>query len=194
MLMCTLLTFAMCANPGVASAMVVGDLTVPIVWSHARIRSCLEVGEGSSGDAAGFTRIETSWSTQQSALDSAPYTGRVTMRIDSARIEMKAYSWNHMSAAEVAALRRLERAALWHELGHVETALNSIRDVNAHGEFSAATPAGYTEGAKQRGDAAFAAFSAGQIEYDRLVTHGLRQDALPSPLGGANTVISCVSR
>jgi hypothetical protein len=191
MLMCTLLTFAMCADPGVASAMVFGDLKIPIVWSRARIRSCLEVGEGSSGEGPGFTRLETSWSTQRLTPDPTSYTGRVTMRIDRARIEMTAYSWNHISAAEVAELRRLNRAALWHELGHVQTALKSILNANAHSEFSAATPEGYTDGAKQHGDAAFAAFSADQIEYDRLAAHGLNQDALPPPLGGANTVIAC---
>ena len=191
MLLCTVLTFAMCANPGVTSAMTFGDLTVPIVWSQMRVHSCLDVGEESSGDGAGLTRLESSWSTQQSPMNDAPYAGRVTMRIENARIEMTAYSWDHMSAADIAGMRRLDRDALWHELGHVATALKSMRDANAHAAFTAASPSEYTATAKQIGEAEFAAFSADQIEYDRLAAHGLHQDTLPPPLGGSNTIINC---
>jgi hypothetical protein len=194
MLMCTLLTFAMCADPSVAGAVTVGDLTVPIVWTRARIGSCLDVGLGASADGSGFTRMETGWSSQEAAETATGYTGRITVRISYARIEMTAFYWDHMSAADGNALRGLYRAALWHELGHVRTAQKSVAEANLHGDFSAATAAEYGATANAIGDGALARFNAAQEEYDRIADHGVRQSTLPPPLGGANTEMLCTSQ
>jgi hypothetical protein len=194
MLLCTLLTFAMCADPNISGAVTVGDLTVPIVWSRVRLRSCLDVGQGSTTDGSGFTRLETAWSSQEAPETSTGYAGRVTVRINFARIEMSAFYWDHMTAADVEGLHRLYRAALWHELGHVQTARASVAEANAHSAFTAPTAAEYSATAVAIGNAALARFGAAQEEYDRVAEHGLRQDTLPPPLGGANTIITCTSR
>ena len=191
MLLCTLLTFALCADPNVAGAVTVGDLTVPIVWKRVRLRSCLDVGGGSTTDGSGFTRLETGWSSQEAPETSTGYAGRVTVRINDARIEMSAFSWDHMTAA---GLRHLYRAALWHELGHVRTAIGSVAEANVHGAFTAPTATEYSETAVAIGNAALARFGAAQVEYDRVAEHGLRQDTLPPPLGGANTTITCTNQ
>jgi hypothetical protein len=191
MVLCTLLTFALCADPNVAGAVTVGDLTVPIVWSRVRLRSCLDVGGGSTADGSGFTRLETGWASQEAPETITGYPGRVTVRINYARIEMSAFFWPHMSAADTEGLRRLYRAAVWHELGHVQTARKSVADANTHGAFTAATGAEYSTTAAAVGNAALTRFSEDQEAYDRAAEHGLRQDTLPPPLGGANTIITC---
>lgn len=193
MLLCTVLTFAMCADPNVAGAVAVGDLTVPIVWSRMRVGSCLDVGQGSSADGSGFTRIEAAWSSREAPETGSDYTGRVTVRINDARIEMTAFSWAHMSAGDIQGLHRLYRAALWHELGHLATARASVAEANAHGEFAAPTAAEYTAAAMEIGNGALARFRAAQEAYDRAAEHGLRQSTLPSPLGGDDTSITCSS-
>src|ERR1700733_448415 len=99
MLMCTILTFAMCADPNVSGAIVLGDVTVPIVWSRQRLGSCLGLGAPSTGDGAGLTRLETEWRSQRIRDDGPGFTGTLVVRIASVRIELSAYSWDHMSAA-----------------------------------------------------------------------------------------------
>jgi hypothetical protein len=191
MVLCTLLTFALCADPNVAGAVSVGDLTVPIVWTRVRIRSCLDVGQGSSADGSGFTRVETGWSSQEAPETSTGYTGHVAVRINNVRIEMTSFYWDHMAAADANALRGLYRAALWHELGHVQTARKSVAEANLHGDFSAETAREYVTAAERIGNAALTRFGADQEEYDRLAEHGLRQHTLPPPLGGPDTIITC---
>ena len=95
-----------------------------------------------------------------------------------------------MSPADVDALRHLNRAALWHELGHLRTAKKSIDALNANGAISASTADDYAAIANERGTAA-ARIGADQEEYDRVAEHGLRQATLPPPLGGPNTIVIC---
>jgi hypothetical protein len=194
MLVCTVLTFAMCADPNVSAAIAFGDLTVPIVWSHVETHSCADVGTQSTEDGAGLTRFETAWSSQQTRAGSGGYSGRLVIRIDDARIMLTAYSWDHMKPADADALRRTYQATLWHELGHLRTAQASIDAINAEPGFSAATDAGYTAVAQTRGAAAVARIGADQEAYDRAAEHGLRQDTLPPPLGGPDTIVNCPAK
>jgi hypothetical protein len=194
MLMCTILTFAMCADPSVPAAIAFGDLIVPIVWSHTVTRSCMDVGGESTVDGAGLTRFETAWVSKQSRASSSGYTGRIVVRMDDARIEMNAFTWDRMQAADLAAMRREYTATLWHELGHLRTAQASMDAVNAEAEFSADTGDDYTALAKAHGNAAVARITGDQTQYDRVADHGLRQSTLPPPLGGPDTIISCPSR
>ncbi len=195
MLMCTVLTFAMCADPNVAGAISFGDLTVPIVWSRVQTGSCPDVGQQSAGSEAGLTRFETAWASQQSTPDTeGTYSGRVVVHMESAEIDMTAFAWPHMSRAEGDALRRLYQATLWHELGHLRTAKASIDAFNADNAISAQSAPEYTAAAKQRGNVAMARLNADQVEYDRVAGHGLRQDTLPPPLGGPDTIINCSER
>ena len=195
MLMCTVLTFAMCADPNVAGAVSIGDLTVPIVWSRVQTASCVDVGRQSAGSEAGLTRFETAWSSQAATADgSGTYSGRGVVHLDSAEIDMSAFSWPHPSRADADALRRLYQATLWHELGHLRTAQASIDALNADNGFSAQSAPDYTATAKLRGNEAMARLNADQVEYDLVAGHGLRQATLPPPLGGADTIILCSGR
>jgi hypothetical protein len=187
--MCTILTFAMCADPKVAGAISFAGLTVPIVWTRVELPECTDAGR-STGEA-GFTRFETAWSVQPAKAQGNTYTGRLVVRINQARIELDSYAWKNMSPVDVDALRRLNRAALWHELGHLRTAKKSIDALNAGGAISASTAADYSTIANERGAAAGASIGADQEEYDRVADHGLRQATLPPPLGGPNTIIIC---
>lgn len=192
MITCTLLTFALCADPNVSGAVAVGDLTVPIVWSRAELRSCIGVGMQSTGEA-GSTRIETAWRSQQTSEDGDGYSGRLLVRLQNVRIEMTAFSWDHETAADENAMRRLYQATLWHELGHVRTAEATIDALNAQPGFSAPTAGEYTALAQRRGDAGAVRINADQLAYDRAADHGLRQDTLPQPLAGPDTVVDCGS-
>lgn len=194
MLMCTVLSFAMCADPNVSAAMVFGDLTVPVVWSRIAIRSCGNIGQDSTTDGAGLTVLETAWKSQESKADGSGYAGRLIVRIDDARIDMTAFSWERMTPAEAEVLREAYRATLWHEIGHVLTGLASVAAVNVQTSFAAPTAAEYTALAKQRGSAAVARISADQDAYDAAAAHGLRQESLPPPLRGPNTVVNCPGR
>lgn len=190
MIACTLLTFALCADPNVSGVVAVGDLSVPIVWSHAGLRSCLGVGLRAAGEG-GLTRIETAWRSEQTAAGGEAYTGRLLLRLQNVRIEMTAYSWDHETAAEEGALRDLYRATLWHELGHVRTAEASVDALNAEPAFSALTVADYSALAQQHGRAAGERINADQLAYDRAADHGMRQATLPPPLGGPDTILEC---
>ena len=170
MLACTILTFALCADPRVSGAIAFGGLSVPIVWSHANVPSCAAFGMQATGEA-GLAQIETSWRTDGS--------GRLVAALSSAQIDMTAYSWNKMTAADVAVLRAAYRATLWHEIGHLRTAQASLDAINGQPTFSAA--------------AGMARFRADQDAYDAAAEHGLRQDTLPPPLGGADTIFECPS-
>lgn len=193
MLTCTILAFAMCADPHVAGAIALGDLTVPIVWTRVETRSCMDLGASSSEDGAGYLRFETAWTSQQNKADAGGFSGRLVVRIDNARIELSAFSWNGMLPADGAALQRMYAAALWHELGHLRTAQASVEAANAEPGFSAATAADYRVLATEHGKAALARITADQDEYDRVAGHGIRQNLLPPPLGGPNTVVVCSS-
>jgi hypothetical protein len=191
MLMCTVLTFAMCADPSVSAAIALGDLTVPIVWSHVVTRSCADIGGQSTTDGAGLAHFESAWESQQTRESSTGYSGHIVVRIDDARIELTAYAWDRMSQADATALRAGYRATLWHEIGHLRTAQASMDAVNAEPGFSAATASDYNTIANQRGAAAVARINADQNEYDRLAEHGLQQSTLPPPLRGPNTIVNC---
>jgi hypothetical protein len=192
MLLCTILTFALCADPNVPGAISFGDLTVPIVWTHVQLPSCTDIGR--TTEEAGFTRFETAWSVQQAKTNGNTYSGRLVVHINQARIELNASAWEKMSPADSDALRHLNQAALWHELGHLRTAKKSVDALNANGAFSASTAADYTAAANDRGIAAGASIGADQEEYDRVAEHGLRQATLPPPLGGPNTIVNCGER
>jgi hypothetical protein len=193
MLLCTVLTFAMCADPRVDGVITVGDLAVPIVWSHATVRSCMDLGAQATQDGAGLTRLETGWQSSQTRELSDGFAGHLVVRVLEARIELTAYSWNRMTPAGAEALRGIYRATLWHEIGHVRTLLATIDALNAEPEFGAPTAAAYTELAKKHGSAASVRVNADQTAYDRAAEHGLRQDTLPLPLAGPNTVVNCPS-
>jgi len=180
----------MCADPSVSAAIALGDLTVPIVWSHVVTRSCMDIGGESTTDGAGLTHFETAWESQQTRESSTGYSGHIVVRIEDARIELRAYSWDRMTSADAAALRTGYRATLWHEIGHLRTAQASMKAVNAEPGFSAGTAEDYNAIAEQRGAAA-ARITADQNEYDRLAEHGLQQSTLPPPLGGPDTVVNC---
>ena len=192
MLLCTILTFAMCADPNVAGAISFDDLTVPIVWTRVELPACTDVGRPTQ--EAGFTRFETAWSVQEAKTSGNTYSGRLVVHIERARIELDTYAWQKMSPADDAALRRLNQAALWHELGHLRTAKKSIDALNANGAFSTPIGTDYTAAANDRGNAAVARIGADQEEYDRVAEHGLRQATLPPPLGGPNTIVICPER
>jgi hypothetical protein len=192
MLMCTILTFAMCANPSVAGAFAFGDLTVPIVWTRVQLHSCSEVGQTTA--EAGLTHIETAWSAQQLATNDGTYTGRLVVHLERAHIDLSTYSWDKISPAGVNAMRHLIQATLWHELGHLRTAQKTIEALNAGGTFSAASADEFTALADDRGNAAAARIGADQDEYDLVADHGLRQATLPPPLGGPDTIVTCPER
>ena len=190
--MCTLLTFALCANPAVPAEIKLGDLTVPIVWTHVVQRSCTDVGQASTSDGAGLTRLETAWTSRQlSGGGGGGYAGRIVAHLNGARIELTAYSWEHMSRAEVEALAGGYRATLWHEIGHVRTALATVDAINADADFSAPTETAYAAVVRERGGTIAARVNADQEAYDRAAEHGLRQEDLGPPLGGPNTVVQC---
>jgi len=193
MLMCTILTFAMCADPNVQGELTFGDLAVPIVWSHVAVRSCPDIGVETTGEA-GLAQIETAWRSEQSELSSSVVRGRLVAKIDNATIDLTAYSWDHMTPADEEALRGNYRATLWHEIGHLRTAQASVDAINAEPEFSAPTPIEYDALVRARGDAVNARLNADQEEYDRAAEHGLRQSTLPPPLGGPDTIVTCPSK
>jgi hypothetical protein len=164
MLMCTLLTWALCADPAVPAAISFGDLTAPIVWRHVQTRTCMEIGtqpSGRSGDAA----MEFSYSNR-----------RPDISIGVVRINLAAYRWPNMTVSQAAALRGQYRAALWHEIGHVLTARTSIADAQAAG---------------LRGSIAFMRVEDDQNAYDDATEHGVRQDTIAPPLRGENTIVDC---
>jgi hypothetical protein len=190
---CTLLTFALCADPNVSGAVLVGDLTVPIVWSRTELRSCLGIGLQSAGEA-GLTRIESAWRSEQTDDSGGNgYSGRLLVQLQNVRIEMTAFSWDHETAADENAMRRLYQATLWHELGHVRTAEASVDALNAQPVFSAQSANDYTALAQRHGEAAGARINADQVAYDRAADHGLRQSTLPPPLAGPDTIVDCGS-
>lgn len=193
MLMCTVATFAACADPGESAAMAFGSLTVPIVWSRNAVRGCGDIGAGSTSDGGGLTYLETSWMSQETRTPDG-YAGRIIVRISAARIDLTAFSWRRMTRAEGDVLRTVYRATLWHELGHVRTALASVAAINAEDGFTASSPDEYLALARQRGNAALARIGEEQTAYDRAVDHGLRQDAVPGPLAGPDTFVSCPAR
>jgi hypothetical protein len=192
-LTCTVLTFALCADPSVASAMTFGDLTVPIVWTRVATRSCMDFGAGASGEGGGYTQLETMWSTHETRTTGI-YSGRLVVRLQNVSISMTAFVWPHMTKADTAAMLRGYRATLWHEIGHVRTAIASVAAANAGEEFSAPTGDAYLALAKARGDAALARINADQTDYDNAAEHGLRQSSLPPPLAGPNTIVNCPER
>jgi methylglyoxal synthase len=191
-LACTILTFALCADPRVSGAITLGNLSVPIVWSHANVPSCAAIGLQATGEA-GLTQIETSWRTEQSRMDGATMGSRLVAGIASAQIDMTAYTWKPMSAADVAVLRAAYRATLWHEIGHLRTAEASLDAINDESTFTATTSAEFAALAKARADAGMARFRADQEAYDAAAEHGLRQDTLSPPLGGPDTILECPS-
>lgn len=192
MLTCTILTFALCADPRAKGAIAFGDVTAPIVWSQIAVRSCADIGFATNGES-GLTTLETSWHTQETELRADVVSGHVVAKLAAAHIDMTAFSWPHMSQADRDALARGYRATLWHEIGHLRTAQASIEAINAEGAFSASTPSEYGAVASERGKAAIDRFKADQEEYDRVAEHGLRQDTLPPPLGGPDTIVDCPS-
>lgn len=192
MIACTLLTFALCADPNVSGEVTLGDLTVPIVWSHTALRSCLSIGSQVTVEG-GSTRIETAWRSQQTDAGGDGYSGRLLVRLQNVRIDMTAYSWDRETAADEAALRRLYQATLWHELGHVRTAQATVEALNAEPAFTAPTLTDYSALAQRHGTRAGALVNADQVAYDRAAGHGLRQDTLPPPLTGPDTIIECGS-
>jgi hypothetical protein len=192
MLACTILTFALCADPKVDGTLAFGDLTVPIVWSHATVGSCVDIGRQTSGES-GLATIETTWHTVETQQTASVVSGHIVAKLSAAHINMTAFSWEHMSAADEAALARGYRATLWHEIGHLRTAQASVEAINAEPGLSAPTPAEYNALAQQRGQNAIDRLNADQNEYDRVAEHGLRQDALPPPLGGPDTIVECPS-
>jgi hypothetical protein len=101
---------------------------------------------------------------------------RGAVRVAVARIEMTSYRWPKMSAYDQGAMRQQYRATLWHEIGHLVTARNSIATAVAN---------------NVKPSVALAQINADQNAYDDLTDHGIRQDLAPPPLGGANTVIEC---
>ena len=192
MLACTILTFAMCADPKVAGAIAFGDLTVPIVWSHVAVASCADIGRQITAES-GLTTIETSWHTVETQVTRSIVSGHLVAKLAAAHIDMTAVSWDHMSPGEQDALAGGYRATLWHEIGHLRTGQASVDAINAEPGFSAPTVDEYNALAKQRGDAAAERLNADQEEYDRVAEHGLRQDTLPPPLGGPDTIVVCPS-
>jgi len=167
MMICTLLTFALCADPTIRASIAFDDLTVPIVWTQRNVRSCMDLGRQPAGQP-GDARMEFGYSTV-----------RPSVRITDARIELSAYRWPRMSAADARTLRAQYRAALWHEIGHLVTARTSIAAAN---------------GAHIVGETAFAQINADQTSYDAVSEHGIRQDRLQPELAGENTVIFCSGR
>jgi hypothetical protein len=189
MLLCTILTFALCADPKVPAAISFFGLTVPIVWTRVELPTCSDVGRVTG--EGGFTRFETAWSVQEAKTKGDTYSGRLVVRMSQARIELNAYAWQNMTPADFDAVRHLNQAALWHELGHLRTAKKSIDALNAGSAISAVSAAEYSTIADERGKAAGASIGADQEEYDRVAEHGLRQATLPPPLGGPNTIVIC---
>jgi hypothetical protein len=192
MLTCTILTFALCADPGVKGTIAFGDVTVPIVWSQVAVRSCADIGFQANGES-GLTTIETSWHTQETQMRADIVSGHVVAKLAAAHINMTAFSWPHMSQADRDALARGYRATLWHEIGHLRTAQTSIDAINAETGFSAPTASEYNAIASERGNTAIERFKADQEEYDRVAEHGLRQGTMPPPLGGPDTIVDCPS-
>ena len=192
MLACTILTFARCADPKVDGAIAFGDVSVPIVWSHVAVGSCVDIGLQTDGES-GLATIETSWHTVETQQTSSIVSGHVVAKLAGAHINLTAFSWNHMSPADVAALAGGYRATLWHEIGHLRTAQATIDAINAGPGFSAPTVTEYNALAKERGEAAIERLKTDQDEYDRVAEHGLRQDTLPPPLGGPDTIVVCPS-
>jgi hypothetical protein len=163
------------------------------VWSRVETHSCMGVGAQARDDGAGYTRFETVWASQADKAETGAYSGRIVVRIENARIELNAFSWQRMSRADGGALAHMYQAALWHELGHLRTAKASADAINVEPEFSAETPGAYTALARAHGNAAVARVNTEQANYDRAARHGIRQTALPAPLGGPNTVVMCSS-
>jgi hypothetical protein len=192
MLACTILTFALCADPQVDGAIAFGDVTVPIVWSHVAVGSCAEIGMQTSGES-GLATVETMWHTVQTEQTAGLVSGHIVAKLSAAHIDMTAFSWDHMSAADRAALAGGYRATLWHEIGHLRTAQASIAAINAEAGFSAPTVSEYNALANKRGQAMIERLNADQNEYDRVAEHGLRQDTLPPPLAGPDTIVECPS-
>jgi len=163
MLVCTLLTFAMCADPNLSASVTIGDLAVPIVWTRRQTRSCMDLGGegvGGPGDARmGFA-----------------FAPHAPIRVIDARIELTVYSWKGMTRTDASALRSQYRATLWHEIGHFRTALQSIATVDAR---------------DLQPQDAFNQIQADQEAYDDITEHGIRQHDAPSPLEGADTIIAC---
>lgn len=171
MLLCTLLTFAMCADPSVQASIAFDDMTVPIVWTRRDTRSCMDLGRqpigiGGPGDA----RMEFAFGGT---------VRRATVTIADARIELTAYRWPRMNAVDSAALRAQYRASLWHEIGHLVTARTSIAAAND---------------AQLPGETAFAQIRRDQDDYDAVSMHGIAQSRLAPPLGGEDTIIVCSPR
>ena len=162
MLICTLLTFELCADPDVPAAIAFGDMTVPIVWTREATASCMDLGRRASG-GPGDAHMEFAM-------------GRADIRITGARIQMTAYRWHKMTAADDVVLRRNYRATLWHEIGHIRVARASIATARANHTAP---------------DAAFAQVNAEQNDYDDRTLHGIAQDHAPPPLAGADTIIDC---
>jgi len=187
---CTLLTFALCADPKVPAALTFGDLTVPIVWSSAAMRSCMDLGATRTPADA---QLETVMSIAGGDRASENYAGRVVLKLQSAKIEMTAFTWPKMSARERKQIRAIYRATLWHELGHLVTARASIAAENARADnlVTADSRGDFVGQMQAHRDAAFERFNADQTSYDAATEHGIRQDAAPPPLNGADTVAQC---
>ena len=192
MLLCTLLTFALCADPKIPAALAFDDLTVPIVWSPLPVRSCMGLGATPSpADAL----IETAVSITGGGSESGNVSGRVVFKLASAKIEMSMFSWPRMSLNERAQMLAVYRATLWHEAGHLLTARSSIAAENARPEstIAASSRAAFLALARERADAALARVNVDQDGYDDMTEHGLHQAAAPPPLVGADAVARCDS-
>jgi hypothetical protein len=192
-IVCTLLTFAACADPRVQAAIAFGQMTVPIVWTYADTQTCMGLGTTVPPADA---QLETEIPMNGSAVAGGTYSGRIVLKLRSAKIELTAFTWPKMSAAEQAQLRNINRAALWHELGHLVTAQASIDAENARPDnaISALSRAAFVAQMQSRTDAALARFTADQSRYDDLTEHGIRQHQAPPPLAGTDTVAQCDAR
>jgi hypothetical protein len=193
LLLCTLVTFALCADPKMPAAISFDTLTVPIAWTSLPMRTCMGLNATSKPADA---EIQTAVSVAGGYSDAGPYSGRVTLTVAGAKIELSMFSWPRMTANERRQLLSVYRATLWHELGHLITARMSIAAENARPEntVTASSRAEFAALARARADAAFARVDADQNAYDDLTEHGIRQAEAPLPLGGADTVARCDAR
>jgi hypothetical protein len=138
-------------------------------------------------------QLETVMSIAGGDQRTGTYSGRVVLKLQSAKIEMSAFAWPKMSAAEQRQILAVYRATLWHELGHLVTARATIAAENARtgNLVTANSREAFIEQIHSHRDTAFERFNTDQANYDAVTAHGVRQDAAPPPLKGADTVAQC---
>lgn len=179
---------------GGADDAIVQRYHVRMEWSDLRAPSC----EGVEASAPEPARTGFDFSYEippPHRRDDGQYEGVPIFRLDQVVIQApREVAWPDMTQADRARAEAFRRALLHHETGHVVTAENSMRALEATPLVVAPDIPSYIADMKAVAQAGEARFKHDQFVYESLTDHGRMQHRAPPPLGGRDTVLVCEER